>query len=164
MRLLRLDQVWLLVSPGNPLKRADDMAGFSVRLAGARDLADGRRVIATDIEARLQLRYSVDTITRLRRLFPCARFVWLCGADILTELPRWRRWRAIMARIGFAVLPRPPYTRRALAGPVAHRLRRYRHTARAGSLVVGAAPAWVLPPHRESPLSSTALRARLVQE
>lgn len=140
------------------------MAAFADRLRGARGLADGRRVIATDIEARLRVRYSVDTITRLQRLFPRVRFVWLCGADILTQLPRWRRWRAVVARIGLAVLPRPGYTRRALAGPVAHRLRRHRLADRAASQVVGNAPAWVLPPHRQSPLSSTALRARLHQE
>ena len=80
---LGLDQVWLLVSPGNPLKPSRGMAPFAERLASARRVADGRRVVATGIEARLGTRYTVDTLALLRRRFPRARFVLLLGADII---------------------------------------------------------------------------------
>ena len=90
---LGLDQVWLLVSPGNPLKPSRGMAPFAARLASARRIADGRRVVATGIEARLGTRYTADTLAELRRRFPRARFVLLLGADNLEQLPRWRRWR-----------------------------------------------------------------------
>ena len=50
-RRLRLDEVWLLVSPGNPLKPRAGMAPLAERLASARKISDGRRVIATDINA-----------------------------------------------------------------------------------------------------------------
>src|SRR5919199_209516 len=55
---LRLDQVWLMVSPGNPLKPARGMAPFAARLASAQRIADGRRVVAMGIEARLGTRYT----------------------------------------------------------------------------------------------------------
>ncbi len=112
-RRLRLDQVWLLVSPGNPLKPQRGMAPLGERLASARSIADGRRVMATAIEAAFGTRYTVDTLRRLLRRFPRARFVWIMGADILTQLPRWRRWLEIARRIPFAVLPRPGYNHRA---------------------------------------------------
>jgi nicotinate-nucleotide adenylyltransferase len=89
---LRLDQVWLLVSPGNPLKRQDGMASMANRLASAQRISDGRRVRATGIEQRLGTRYTVDALRALRRLFPRVQFVWLMGADILAELPAWKRW------------------------------------------------------------------------
>jgi len=69
---LRLDQVWLLVSPGNPLKPTAGMAPLGERLAGAQRIADGRRIIATDIERALHTRYTVDTLAALRRRFPKA--------------------------------------------------------------------------------------------
>jgi nicotinate-nucleotide adenylyltransferase len=116
MQRLRLDQVWLLVSPGNPLKPAKGMAPLAERLAGARAIADGRRVIATDLERHLGTRYAIDTIRALRRRFPRATFIWLMGADNLTELPRWRRWMSLAGQTAFAVLPRPGYSHRALAG------------------------------------------------
>ena len=88
MRRLRLDQVWLLVSPGNPLKNGNGMAPLAERLASARGIADGRRIVATAIETGLGTRYTADTLAQLCRRFPRARFVWLMGADNLAQLPR----------------------------------------------------------------------------
>jgi nicotinate-nucleotide adenylyltransferase len=122
--------VWLLVSPGNPLKPVAGMAPLAARLASARRIADGRRIVATAIEADLGTRYTADTLAALRRRFPRARFVWLMGADNLEQLPRWRRWRQIVASMPFAVVPRPTYNHRALASLAAYRLRRSRRAAR----------------------------------
>lgn len=158
--LLGLDQVWLLVSPGNPLKPSRGMAPFAQRLASARAIADGRRVVATDIEATLGTRYTVDTLRALRRRFPLVRFVWLMGADNLTQLPRWRRWMDIARAMPIAVLPRPSYNHRALAGQAARRLRRSRIAARrAGTLADQATPAWTFLPVAQNPTSATAIRA-----
>jgi len=158
--LLGLDQVWLLVSPGNPLKSSRGMAPFARRLASARAIADGRRVVATDIEAALGTRYTVDTLRALRRRFPLVRFVWLMGADNLTQLPRWRRWMDIARAMPIAVLPRPRYNHRALAGRAARRLRRSRIAARrAGILADHATPAWTFLPVSQNPTSATEIRA-----
>ena len=70
MTHLRLDQLWLMVSPGNPLKPTNGMAPFAQRLASAENIADGRRIIATDIEQRLGTRYTKDTMRALTRRFP----------------------------------------------------------------------------------------------
>lgn len=161
-RALRLDEVWLLVSPGNPLKPRAGMAPLAQRLASARRVADGRRVIATGIEAALGTRYTVDTLAALRRHFPRARFVFVIGADNLVQLPRWRGWTRLVAGTPLAVLPRPGWTRRALAGKAAARLAQHRR--RPGALL--AAPAadhapWTFVPTAEHPASATAIRAGL---
>jgi nicotinate-nucleotide adenylyltransferase len=162
MRRLRLDQVWLLVSPGNPLKPADGMASFADRLASAGRIADGRRVVASAVEAALRTRYTVDTMRLLLRRFPLVRFVWIMGADILGQLPKWRRWTDIVRRLAFAVLPRPNYSHRALAGQAAHRLRAERRPAREATLLPGAAPGWVFLPARQTAVSATAIRQSAV--
>jgi nicotinate-nucleotide adenylyltransferase len=126
LRALRLDQVWLMVSPGNPLKPARGMAPLADRLASARRIADGRRVVATDIERQFGTRFTADTLRLLRRRFRRARFVLVIGADNLVQLPRWRRWRGIARGIAIAVLPRPGWTRPALAGRAAQVLRHHR--------------------------------------
>lgn len=158
MRQLRLDQVWLLVSPGNPLKPVNGMAPLQDRLAGAAGIADGRRVVASGIEAALQTRYTVDTLRSLLRRFPAAKFVWIMGADILEQLPHWRRWNDIVRRLAFVVLPRPGYSHRALAGQAAHRLRAERRPARQAALLPGAPPGWVFLPGRQTAVSATAIR------
>ena len=158
-RWLRLDQVWLLVSPGNPLKPKTGMAPFECRLASAHGIADGRRVIASAIEALLGTRYTIDTMRRLRRRFARARFVWLMGADIVPELPRWRRWLDLARRIPFAVLPRPGYNYRALSSRAARRLAHARRPARAASVLSElAAPAWVFLCVPQHTASATAIR------
>ena len=158
-RLLRLDQVWLMVSPGNPLKLAHGMAAPDARLASARHIADGRRIVATDIEGRLGTRYTVDTLRTLRRRFPQADFVWLMGADNLVQFPRWRRWRDIAAYVVFAVLPRPTYNHRALASHAAHTLAPHRLPVHAASALAGlSAPRWVFLPTAQNATSATAIR------
>ncbi len=160
LRRLRLHQVWLMVSPGNPLKRTDGMAPLAERLASARAIGDGRRVLATAIEGRLGTRYTADTLLALRQRFPRVCFVWLMGADILAELPRWRRWTGVARTVPFAVLPRPGYNHRALAGQAARRLRPYWRPARqAPVLAWQSAPAWTFLPAPQNAISATALRA-----
>jgi len=159
LRRLRLDQVWLLVSPGNPLKDANTLAALPVRLASAARIADGRRIVATDIERHLHTRYTLDTLRALRTRFPRARFVWLMGADNFVQFPRWRGWRGITRTTPFAILPRPSYNHAALAGQAARRFAHARHTA-AGATVLALAqpPAWVFLGGRVDASSATALR------
>jgi nicotinate-nucleotide adenylyltransferase len=155
----KLDQLWLMVSPGNPLKPNHGMAPFAERLASARKIADGRRIVATDIERRLGTVYTADTMRRLRQLFPGQKFVWLMGADNLAQLPKWGRWMTIARTMPILILPRPGQTRAALAGQAAHRLRRHRLPARSGlCLATAKPPAWILLPVKENPSSATELR------
>ncbi len=155
-RALGLDQVWLMVSPGNPLKPADGMAPFADRLASARRLAAPPRVIATDIEALLGTRHTWRTLARLRRRFPNAEFVFLIGADNLASLHRWDRWRSVAGAVKLAVVPRPGATRRALVSPATGVLRHARVQPR--TLRLRDAPAWTLIPARTSDLSATSIR------
>jgi nicotinate-nucleotide adenylyltransferase len=160
MRRLRLDQVWLLVSPGNPLKAADGMGAPATRLASARAIADGRRVVATGIEATIRTRYSIDTVRALTRLFPRAKFVWLMGADILAELSRWRRWREFSRNIVLAVLPRPGQSAKALRGAAATAMRHALKDARTAAIFARLPPpGWIYLPAAEHTASATAIRA-----
>jgi nicotinate-nucleotide adenylyltransferase len=160
----RLNQLWLMVSPGNPLKPAAGMAPLAQRLASARHIADGRYIIATDIERHLHTTYTAKTLAALRKKFPRAEFVWLMGADNLSQLPKWKSWLQIAHTVPMLIIPRPGETRRALAGQAVTRLRRHRLPGRSGLKLAGAeAPAWILLPGRENPASATALRQIAVQ-
>ena len=135
------------------------MAPLSQRMASARGIADGRRIVATAIEAALGTIYTSDTLRLLLRRFPRVKFVWLMGADILLQLPRWRRWQEMLGSIALAVLPRPGYTRIASRGQIAQLMRRWRRRERDAASVPGNAPAWVFLHTQENPISATAIRA-----
>ncbi len=159
-RRLRLDQVWLLVSPGNPLKPRRGMAPFEQRLESARTLADGRRVIVSAMEAVFGTRYTIDTLRLLLRQFPRVRFVWLMGADILEQLPRWRCWLEFVRRVPFAVLPRPGFNQRALSARAARRFAHARRNTRSAAVLSEqTAPAWIFLHVPQHGASATAIRA-----
>jgi nicotinate-nucleotide adenylyltransferase len=160
LHALQLDQVWLLVSPGNPLKANRPMAPVAERLASASAIADGRRIVATDIERHLDTRFTCDTLASLKKRFPNARFVWLMGADSFRDLPHWRGWQRIPTLVPFAVFPRPSNNPPARAGRAAHRLARGRRRMNEASrLARSAPPAWIYLTGRETSISATALRA-----
>jgi len=95
MEALALDELWWLVSPGNPLKEGShDMAPYAARLESAREA---------------ETRYTIDTLRALMRGFPDDRFIWLMGADTVAEFHRWKDWRDVAQLLPIAVLPRPGY-------------------------------------------------------
>ena len=157
LRELKLDRVWWLVSPQNPLKPRRGMAPLQERLASARRAARHRRLHASALEAALGTRYAVDTVGALRRRCPQARFVWLAGADSLLQMPAWRRWPALFRALPIAVFDRPPYSARALRGAAAARFARFRRGAK--GLAEAPPPAWTFLRGRPHPESATRLRA-----
>ena len=160
IRRLDLDEVWWLVSPGNPLKPRVGMAPLAARLASARAMARRAPIRATDLEARLRSRYTADTLRTIVRRYPRHRFVWMMGADNLVQFHAWRAWRTIARTMPIAVLTRPGYDDDALAAPAMGWLRRYRRPARqATNWAEWSVPALVLLRFRPDRTSATQLRA-----
>jgi len=160
LRRLRLDAVWWLVTPQNPLKPVAGMAPLERRVTQAAQTASHPRLVVTTIEQELGTRYTVETLAALVRCFPRTRFVWLMGADNLTQMPRWRHWTQIFALVPVAVFARPTYCQAALAGPAAHRFHRSRRPeSTAAHLADRTPPAWSFIRMRLHPASATAIRA-----
>jgi nicotinate-nucleotide adenylyltransferase len=158
MRALALDRVWWLVTPQNPLKPTS--APLAQRLASARAMARRGADTVTDVESRLGLRYTVETVTALRRRCPGVRFVWIVGGDALTEMHRWRRWRTIFRTIPIAVVARERTAARALHAPAFARFADARFPQHsAARLATVRPPAWVFLTARLDPAASRALRA-----
>ncbi len=158
LRRLRLDEIWWLVSPQNPLKPPAEMAPLERRMETARRLVRHPRIRVLDLEARLGTRYTVETLERLVRL-PGHRFVWLIGADNLAQFPGWRRWRRIFQLVPIAVFERRSYSYGALAGQAAHCFAGARLAEeRACELVDLTPPRWVFMRLRPHPASATAIR------
>lgn len=158
LRRLRLDRVWWIVSPGNPLKgwRPSPAAD---RIAYAASLIRDPRIVVSDLEIALGTPYSYDTIRYLQRRMPGVRLIWLVGADIFASFHRWRDWEKIAAIIPIAVVDRPGSTLSAVASPMARLLSGCRLPERdAAALPDRAPPAWVFLHDRRVSASSTALR------
>ncbi len=159
LKRLRLDRIWWLVSPGNPLK-ARPPAPLAQRMARARALVgEDPRVVVSDIELRIGTRATADTLRRLQALYPGVRFVWIMGADNLAQFHRWQRWRDILAMVPVAVMARPGQGLRGL-GSLAARAYAGQRLDRIEQLSAAVPPAWGFVSMPLHDASSTAIRAR----
>lgn len=157
---LGLDEVWWLVSPQNPLKPTKGMASLARRMASAQAVARHPRIRVSDIEQRLGTRFTVDTVRALKRRYPDVAFVWLIGADNLSQMPAWKSWQTLFRLVPVAVFARPTYSLKALAGQAARRFAANRLPERqARRLAQHQPPAWVFLRIRLHPASATAIRA-----
>ena len=159
IKRLKLDRVWWLVTPGNPLKDNGALHELDERAQAARQMASDPRIDVSCLESVIGTRYTVDTINYLRRRVSGLRFVWIMGADNLAQFHRWQNWQRIASQMPIAVIDRPPSSFRALAAPAARALARYRVPENeAGRLADFRAPAWVFLTGLKMSLSSTGLR------
>ncbi len=156
---LRLDEVWWLVSPGNPLKSDNDMAPLAARYRSALAQARNAPIRVTAIEQQLATRFTIDTLRALKRRYPRRRFVWLMGADNLAQFHRWKDWRRLAREMPIAVIARPGYDGAAIASPAMAWLRRYRlSAARLSNRGEWSAPALIELRFDPDPRSATAIR------
>ena len=157
---LGLDEIWWLVSPGNPLKPDKGMAPFEARLASARSMARRAPIRVSDFEARVGTRFTVDTLGKLLSRRPRDRFIWLMGADTVAQFHHWKAWRTLARSLPIAVIARPGYDGPAHAARAMGWLRRFvRPSGQARNWTEWSAPAILLLRLPPDPTSATALRA-----
>lgn len=159
LRRLGLDRLWVLVTPGNPLKRNGGLPALSERMAAVARLMNHPRIVVTGLEADVGTSRTCEVLAYLKRRCPGVDFVWIMGADNLAQLHRWGHWRGIVDAAPIAVIDRPGATFAPLAAVAAQT---YRHARRdeadAAALARARPPAWTFLHEPRSPLSSTQLR------
>ena len=160
LKRLKLDRVWWLVTPGNPLKDTRGLAPLQKRIDAARALTHHPRIDVTGLEAVINTRYTYDTIAWLIARCPGVRFVWIMGADNLRSFHRWQRWRGIANLVPMVVIDRLGPSLYAAASPASLALSHARFPEHAAATLPDRkAPAWAFVHGLKSPLSSTELRA-----
>lgn len=159
LTLFGLDEVWWLVSPGNPLK-SEGPVGMDRRLDAARGMIDHPRIRVSDFEAKSETRYTEQTLKALFTTYPSVHFTWLMGADNLADFHKWRHWEWIMENTRVGVLARPNERLRGLRSPAARRFQTAR-VAQVDRRILAKAdpPAWCFVNLPMMDISSTALRS-----
>ena len=159
LKRFKLDEIWFLVSPGNPLKADAGMAPFSARLESIEGLINSHaKMVASDIEAKLGTRYTVDTVEALKYELPCTKFVWLMGADNLEFFEQWRRWQDIAKSLPIAIFDRTGYDQRGFASELARRFAQFRTTP--DKFMADQIPSWTFVTIPRHPASATEIRSQ----
>jgi nicotinate-nucleotide adenylyltransferase len=159
IRCLGLDQLWWMVTPGNPLKSGRYLAPLSERIALSEEVADDPRIRITAFEKTLGSSYTAQVLEGVRKRNPGVRFIWIMGADNLRDFHRWQNWRKIVLTFPIAVIDRPGSTLSFLSSTMAKTFdyaRTDEHDAL--TLAYAKAPAWTFIHGPRSILSSTAIR------
>lgn len=105
LKRLKLDRVWWLVTPQNPLKPKS--SSLESRMQSARTMAHGSKHVVTDLETQLGRHYTFETLRALKALYPGVRFVFVMGADNLASFRKWKNWREVAEAAPIAVISRP---------------------------------------------------------
>jgi len=106
-----LEQVWMVVSPQNPLKPKSSLARDYDRLHLVRlAIGDNDRLRASDIEFGLpQPSYTIDTLVHLREKFPKHAFALIMGSDNLVHLHKWKNYELLLRDYEIYLYTRPDY-------------------------------------------------------
>ncbi|RYF20807.1 MAG: nicotinate-nucleotide adenylyltransferase [Flavobacteriales bacterium] len=104
-----LDEVWLVVSPHNPLKDKGGLSNMYDRLEMATLATEKTENIkVSDIEFSLpQPSYTIDTLTHLHERYPTKEFVLIMGADNLVSFKKWKNYEVLLKNYQIYVYPRP---------------------------------------------------------
>jgi nicotinate-nucleotide adenylyltransferase len=104
-----LKEVWLVVSPHNPLKQKSGLANMYDRLEMAKLATENApQIKVSDIEFKLpQPSYTIDTLTYLQERYPEKEFVLIMGADNLVSLKKWKNYEILLKDYHIYVYPRP---------------------------------------------------------
>lgn len=106
-----LKQVWMLVSPQNPLKKKSSLAKDYDRLHLVQiAIEDNPSLKASDIEFKLpKPSYTIDTLTYLSEKYPDKEFVLIMGGDNLASLHKWKNYEVLLRDYQIYVYQRPAY-------------------------------------------------------
>lgn len=159
LRRLQLDQLWWMVTPGNPLKSGRELLPLAERIRLSETIAEDPRIKVTAFEAARRVGYTADTLALVKARSPGVDFVWIMGADNLRQFHRWQRWQRIATTFPIAVIDRPGATLSFLSSVLAKTFDYARVDETDARLLAGMrAPAWTFIHGPRSSLSSTAIR------
>lgn len=106
-----IDEVWLMVTPQNPMKEQQTRASFRQRMEMA-DLvaADCKKVFVSDYENKLpHPHFTIETLNSLAKNYPDCSFSLLVGADNIEIFHKWKDSDKILKQFGVIAYPRPGY-------------------------------------------------------
>jgi nicotinate-nucleotide adenylyltransferase len=160
-RALKLDELWLLVTPQNPLKDPKNYAPLADRMEMCRLMAGNRAwLIPSDIEKSFNSNKTAYNLKKLQALHPQHQFVWIMGADNLRDFHLWENWQSIIDTWPIAVMHRQGEKKAALESPAAKYAARLK-TDDAGKLGSGGRPGWCFIDSPNSGLKSRAVVERV---
>ena len=157
-KILKLDEIWWLVTPKNPLK-INKPASYSNRLKNCKLIVKNQPIKVKEIEKKINSKYSYQTIKYINEHYKNLNFFWLMGADNLINFHQWQNAHRIFNEIPIVVFRRYGYNNKALKCNIANFYKNFRINSKDISVNnFDNTPAWTIIQNKEIKISSTEIR------
>lgn len=108
IEMLKLDALWWLVTPQNPLKKHQRIPSSDERFKLCREMVSNPRIIVSDIENKIGSYCTYDSVVSFQHTFPNTNFVWIAGYDNALNFHKWENWQELVEMVPFCFIARPP--------------------------------------------------------
>ena len=162
-KILKLDEIWWLVTPKNPLK-INQPASYEDRLKNCKLIVKNQSIKVKEIEKKINSKYSYQTIKFLHKHYKNINFFWLMGADNLINFHKWQKAHRIFNEIPIVVFRRYGYNDKALKSYTSNFYKNFKLSNK--NIHVSnfdKRPAWTVIQNKEIKISSTEIRKQREQ-
>ena len=157
-KILKLDEIWWLVTPKNPLKISKP-AGYEERLNNCKKITRNFPIKVQEIEKNIHADYSYKTINYILKHYNNIKFFWLMGADNLINFHKWEKWQKIFNNMSIVIFRRHGYNTKALKSIASQRFKNNRVISSNINLDDFIfTPSWLLIENKEIRISSSEIR------
>ena len=157
-KLLKLDEIWWLVTPQNPLKISKP-ATYHERINNCLTTTKGHPIKIKEIEKKIGSTYSYQTINYVQNHYKNFKFFWLMGADNLINFHHWQKWKTIFNDISIVVFKRHGYNNKALKSKAANNFSQFKKSNNSiDQFYLSQLPSWTWINSKEVKISSTEIR------
>ena len=162
-KILKLNEIWWLVTPQNPLK-INQPASYKDRVKNCKMITKNYPIKITEIEKKINSKYSYQTIKFLIKHYNNINFFWLMGADNLINFHMWQNSHRIFKEIPIVVFRRYGYNESALKSYTSNFYKKYKINNK--NILISdfdKLPAWTIVHNKEIKISSTEIRKKREQ-
>jgi nicotinate-nucleotide adenylyltransferase len=157
-KLLRINEIWWLVTPQNPLKISVP-ATYQERIKNCKEISKDKPILIKEIEKKINSKYTYQTLDYLLNHYINVKFFWIMGADNLINFHKWQKWRQIFQEISIVVFKRHGYNNQALKSIACRTFTNYRiNFLQINKNDFINLPSWAWVNNREIKISSTEIR------
>ena len=157
-KILKLDEIWWLVTPQNPLKISKP-ATYVERVKNCKSISRNLPIKIREIEKNINSDYSYKTISYLVNHYKSIKFFWLMGADNLINFHKWQKWQKIFNNMSIVIFRRHGYNTKALKSITSQRFKNNRvisSNIKLDDFIY--TPSWSLIENKEIRISSSEIR------
>ena len=162
-KILKLDEVWWLVTPKNPLKISEP-ASYEERVDNCKNITRNFPIKIQEIEKKIHSDYSYKTINYILKHYNSIKFFWLMGADNLINFHKWEKWQKIFNNMSIVIFRRHGYNNKALKSITAQKFNNSK--IKKYNILLDefdAVPSWLFVENKEIKISSTEIREQRVK-